>query len=64
MPCDENSVKSTVKNTCCSLNCPFIPICKEYNFLVDRGKECKIMEFIIEKSIKIQKERKRRMKST
>lgn len=34
-------------NTCCSLNCPFIAICRNYNFLVDRGHECKTYRKIL-----------------
>ena len=55
-----------MKKTCCSLNCPFILVCKKCNFLVDRGEKCETMEFIIEKSANILKDRKKqsRKKST
>lgn len=42
-----------LKNTCCSLRCPFIPYCKEYNFLIDRGEKCKIQEEIIKAAKKV-----------
>lgn len=48
-----------MSNTCCSLSCPFINICKHYNFLVDRGNKCEIMESSIERAIKTQKNRKK-----
>lgn len=32
------------RHTCVSLNCPFIDVCKEYNFLIDRGSICEHAE--------------------
>lgn len=51
-----------MRNTCCSLNCPFIGVCKEYNFLAERGEKCDTMEAIIEKAEKVQKKRKKAQK--
>lgn len=36
-----------MKNTCISLDCPFIPICRHYNYLVDRGDECTVQAEIL-----------------
>ena len=50
-------------NTCCSLNCPFIVVCKAYNNGVDRGEECQQATQIIkaaERYKKQQKEKRRR----
>lgn len=33
--------------TCVSMNCPFIPYCKDYNFLVDRNPKCQTQEKIL-----------------
>ncbi len=34
-------------NTCVSLSCPFIPYCRFYNFLVERGERCAIQQEIV-----------------
>lgn len=39
-------------STCVSLNCPFYNYCRHYNFLVERGEKCEIMEDIIRKALK------------
>lgn len=44
------------KYTCVSLNCPFINHCKEYNFLVDRGKVCEIQTWFLKKAKQLMKE--------
>lgn len=44
-------------NTCVSLNCPFMNLCKHYNFLIDRGEKCIIQEEIVQKAIKLEKEK-------
>lgn len=44
------------KHTCVSLNCPFIDHCKEYNFLVDRGKVCEIQTWFLKKAKQLIKE--------
>lgn len=36
-----------MKNTCVSMNCPFISVCKDYNFLVDRPFGCGIYRRIL-----------------
>ena len=36
-----------ITNTCCSLNCPFIDVCKEYNFLIERNNPCEHAEHIL-----------------
>lgn len=36
--------------TCISTNCPYIEICKEYNFLTDRGQGCKVRQYITEQA--------------
>ena len=33
--------------TCISLECPFMTLCKHYNFLIDRGESCPIQEKIV-----------------
>ena len=33
--------------TCCSINCPFIAFCKEYNNEIDRSEGCKTQLLII-----------------
>ena len=35
-------------NTCISLKCPYIDICKNYNHCVDRGEQCKTRKRITE----------------
>ena len=38
--------------TCVSLNCPYMSICKHYNFLVDRGEECEhLKKFVPDPSV-------------
>lgn len=49
-----------MKNTCVSLNCPFIPFCNQYNYLVDRGDECEVQQKILERGERFMKDRKRR----
>lgn len=34
--------------TCISLNCPYIDICKYYNFNIDRGQKCETRDRITE----------------
>ena len=34
--------------TCVSINCPFIAICKDYNFLIDRAGGCETQKRIVE----------------
>lgn len=48
-----------VKNTCVSMSCPFILVCKEYNFLVDRGEKCEIQENILRQAKKLEKQRRK-----
>lgn len=47
-------------NTCCSMACPFIPYCKEYNFLVDRGEYCDTQRKIIDAAKQMEKRNKKR----
>lgn len=44
-------------SNCVSMNCPFIPYCKEYNFLIDRGDKCNIQEEIIKGAEKLKKQK-------
>lgn len=44
------------ENTCVSLNCPFVNHCKDYNFLVDRGDNCEIQTWFLEKAKCLMKE--------
>lgn len=46
-------------NTCVSMGCPFILVCKEYNFLVDRGEKCETQENILRQAKKLEKQRSR-----
>ena len=48
-----------MKNTCVSMSCPFIMVCKEYNFLVDRGEKCETQEHILRQAKKLEKQRKK-----
>ena len=48
-----------MKNTCVSMSCPFILVCKEYNFLVDRGEKCETQEHILRQAKKLEKQRKK-----
>lgn len=48
-----------MKNTCVSMSCPFILVCKEYNFLVDRGEKCETQEAILRLAKKLEKQRKK-----
>ena len=48
-----------MKNTCVSMSCPFILVCKEYNFLVDRGEKCETQEDILRQAKKLEKRRKK-----
>ena len=48
-----------MKNTCVSMSCPFILVCKEYNFLVDRGEKCETQEDILRQAKKLEKQRKK-----
>ena len=48
-----------MKNTCVSMGCPFILVCKEYNFLVDRGEKCDTQENILRLAKKLEKQRKK-----
>lgn len=48
-----------MKNTCVSMSCPFIMVCKEYNFLVDRGDTCETQEDILRQAKKLEKQRKK-----
>lgn len=41
--------------TCVSLDCPFIPYCKDYNFKVDRTGGCKTQEKIVEQAKRLMK---------
>ena len=50
-------------NTCVSMNCPFINYCKEYNFLVDRGEQCKTQNKILRLASDYIKKRKIKTKS-
>lgn len=49
-----------MKNTCVSMKCPFIPVCKEYNFLIDRGDKCEVQENILKRAKKLEKQRRKR----
>jgi hypothetical protein len=49
-----------LRNTCVSMNCPFIPICNKYNFLVERGEKCSVQEDILYKAKELEKQRKKR----
>lgn len=51
-----------MKNTCVSMSCPFIMVCKEYNFLVDRGEKCETQEDILRQAKKLEKQRSREEK--
>lgn len=33
------------------MNCPFIPCCTEYNFLVDRGDRCRTQVEIVRRAM-------------
>lgn len=46
-------------NTCVSMGCPFILVCKEYNFLVDRGEKCETQEAILRQAKKLEKQRRK-----
>lgn len=46
-------------NTCVSMSCPFIMVCKEYNFLVDRGEKCDTQENILRQANKLEKQRRK-----
>lgn len=46
-------------NTCVSMGCPFILVCKEYNFLVDRGDKCDTQENILRLAKKLEKQRRK-----
>lgn len=46
-------------NTCVSMGCPFILVCKEYNFLVDRGEKCETQENILRLAKKLEKHRRK-----
>ena len=46
-------------NTCVSMSCPFILVCKEYNFLVDRGEKCDTQENILIQAKKLEKQRRK-----
>lgn len=46
-------------NTCVSMSCPFILVCKEYNFLVDQGDKCETQEDILRQAKKLEKQRKK-----
>lgn len=46
-------------NTCVSMGCPFILVCKEYNFLVDRGEKCATQENILRQAKKLEKQRRK-----
>lgn len=48
--------------TCVSMNCPFMGICKEYNFLVDRSNGCKTQQFILKKSSEMLKRKEGKSK--
>lgn len=54
--------KPAIKNTCVSLNCPFIPVCNKYNFTVDRGDKCEIQADILTRAEKLKKEQKKKEK--
>ena len=49
--------------TCASLDCPFIPHCKDYNFLVDRGKRCEIQEDILYRAKILEKKKNKEMEN-
>ena len=49
-------------NTCVSMGCPFISVCKEYNYLVDQGEKCKTQENILRQAKKLEKQRSREEK--
>ena len=50
---------NSMKNTCVSMSCPFILVCKEYNFLVDRGEKCDTQEAILRQAKKLEKQRRK-----
>ena len=39
--------------TCCSMNCPFITYCKDYNFIVDRTGGCETQKSLINITLKL-----------
>lgn len=47
---NEGMEETKMKVTCVSMDCPFMGICREYNFLVDRSNGCKTQKFILEKA--------------
>lgn len=59
---DEIRKERACLRTCISMNCPFIEICKDYNFLVDREKGCKTQNKIIDLAAKEVNRRKERPK--
>lgn len=42
--------------TCCSINCPFIPFCKDYNFTIDRKDGCETQSLILQRAEKLKKQ--------
>ena len=54
---------SGIKNTCVTLDCPFIWYCNQYNFEVDRGDRCEHMESILVKAKRLEKIRKEQRKA-
>lgn len=49
--------------TCVSLDCPFVPHCKDYNFLVDRGERCEIQEDILYRAKILEKKKNKEMEN-
>ena len=41
--------------TCVSMNCPFIPYCKHYNFKVGRTGGCEVQKKILDAAKELQK---------
>ena len=39
--------------TCCSMGCPFVNQCKDYNFLVDRTGGCETQQKLIDTALKL-----------
>lgn len=48
------------RHTCVSLDCPFIFVCKEYNYLIDRGSVCKHAEHYLKLAKMYEKSMKKR----
>ena len=49
---------SELKNTCVSMSCPFVGLCNQYNFLIDRGESCEYQDQLLRAAKRLQQQRK------